>query len=237
MTRHSYTDLVVQYDLRAPASFPGKKGYDRLLYACKHVLDQPIAWLFHRQSSSELPIEFLLILPELAMANQYSAPDPDPLLKHFPTKYTSAPSVEEDLKIETPILKIPESANSNDAQLELEDFATGIYEWLSLLKLSSPRVESGDEIDPFLSRYSVPCSSGEAEAVKLCKISWRGFIAPGWARQTLVDVILSVSSRSWFSLSVASFGKGVRGEGSECTILRLPDAPGEYLLWDIHDHE
>ncbi|KAI4594665.1 hypothetical protein KJ359_007757 [Pestalotiopsis sp. 9143b] len=207
---------IVQYDLRAPASFPGKKGYDRLLYACKNVLDQPIAWLFHRQSST---------------------PDPDPLLKHFPTKYTSAPSVEEDLKIQTPILKIPESANSNDSQLELEDFATGIYEWLSLLRLSSPRVESGDEIDPFLSRYSVPRSSGEAEAVKLCKISWRGFIAPGWARQTLVDVILSVSSRSWFSLSVASFGKGVKGEGSECTILRLPDAPGEYLLWDIHGHE
>lgn len=50
--------IVVQYDLRAPASFPGKKGYDRLLYACKNVFNQPITWLFHRRSSSELPFVF-----------------------------------------------------------------------------------------------------------------------------------------------------------------------------------
>ncbi|ETS86845.1 hypothetical protein PFICI_00673 [Pestalotiopsis fici W106-1] len=206
---------VVQYDLRAPASFPGKKGYDRLLYACRNVFDQPITWLFHRQSST---------------------PDPDPLLNFFPTKYSSAPFMEEDLDVQTPTLKIPGHALTDDGRLELEDFATEIYEWLSLLRLKSPRVESGDNIDPFLSRYSVP-AHGQVDSSRLCKISWQGFIAPGWARQVLVDVILSVSSRSWFSLHAASFGKGVKGESSECTILRLPGAPGEYLLWDIHGHE
>ncbi|KAF7538047.1 hypothetical protein G7054_g3237 [Neopestalotiopsis clavispora] len=189
---------IVQYNLREPASFPGKKGYDRLLF---------------------------------------QAPDPDPLLNFFPTKYTSAPSVEEDLTIQTPTLKIPEHALLDDGRLEREEFAADIYEWLSLLRLQSPRVETGDQIDPFLSRYSVPSASGEVESTKLCKISWQGFIAPGWARQVLVDTILSVSSRSWFSLSATSFGKGVKGESSDWTILRLPGALGEYLLWDIHGHE
>lgn len=26
--------------------FPGKKGFDRLAYACKNVLHQPVTWLF-----------------------------------------------------------------------------------------------------------------------------------------------------------------------------------------------
>lgn len=26
--------------------WPGKKGFDRLIYACKNALSQPLAWLF-----------------------------------------------------------------------------------------------------------------------------------------------------------------------------------------------
>lgn len=37
---------VVEYDLRAPASFPGKKGFDRLIYATKNALNFPVTWLF-----------------------------------------------------------------------------------------------------------------------------------------------------------------------------------------------
>jgi len=37
---------VVKYDLRSPSMFRGKKGFDRLMHACKTVLDTPVAWLF-----------------------------------------------------------------------------------------------------------------------------------------------------------------------------------------------
>lgn len=30
----------------------GKKGFDRLLYACKNVLNQPVTWLFCNVNST-----------------------------------------------------------------------------------------------------------------------------------------------------------------------------------------
>ncbi|KAH6648233.1 ribonuclease P 40kDa subunit [Truncatella angustata] len=207
---------IVEYDLRNKANFPGKKGYDQLLRACDRVFDKPITWLFHRQSST---------------------PDPDPLLRFSPVKYTSAPFLVEELRANTPSLNMPAEALAEQGQPALDEFATEVYEWLSLLRLQSPRVYTGDSIDPFLSRYSMGGGMGTLEQATLCKVSWQGFIAPGWTRQALAGIILSISSRSWFSLSVTSFRKGVRGESTECTLLRPPDMPGEYLLWDIHGHE
>jgi ribonuclease P/MRP protein subunit RPP40 len=49
---------VVQYDLRSPANFPGKKGFDRLIYACKNVLNQPVTWLFQCLSKSKMLVNF-----------------------------------------------------------------------------------------------------------------------------------------------------------------------------------
>lgn len=37
---------VVDYNLRSPSMFKGKKGFDRLVYACKNVLNEPLSWLF-----------------------------------------------------------------------------------------------------------------------------------------------------------------------------------------------
>jgi ribonuclease P/MRP protein subunit RPP40 len=49
VTDHS---LVVEGDLSAPAMFPGKKGFDRLIYACKNVLNQRLTWLFCNLSTN-----------------------------------------------------------------------------------------------------------------------------------------------------------------------------------------
>lgn len=40
------TALVVEFDLTGPSMFPGKKGFDRLVYASKNALAKPITWLF-----------------------------------------------------------------------------------------------------------------------------------------------------------------------------------------------
>lgn len=37
---------VVEFDLRSPSMFRGKKGFDRLVYACKNVFNEPVTWLF-----------------------------------------------------------------------------------------------------------------------------------------------------------------------------------------------
>ncbi|ORY62374.1 ribonuclease P 40kDa subunit [Pseudomassariella vexata] len=207
---------IVQYDLRNPSSFAGKKGFDRLVYACDNVLNQPVTWLF---------------------CNLSKTPDPDPLQSHFPTKYSSSPLYVETVRAIVPSLKPPQAILESGGRDNLVEFATCIYEWLSLLRLESPRANADDKIDPYLSRYAVPGAPEELQEAILCKVSWQGFMSPTWTRQTLVDIILATSSQSWFSLSVASFGKGVSGEGTECSILRPPNSPGEYFLWDIHGHE
>lgn len=132
---------------------------------------------------------------------------------------------------------MPEKAAVGNSRQDLEDFATDIYEWLSLLRLDSPRVHPGDSVDPFLSRYAIPGAPEDLSQVSLCKVSWQGFIAPAWARQTLADIMLSISSRSWFSMSATSLSKGVTGDNTECTIFRPSNAQGEYFLWDIRGHE
>lgn len=116
-------------------------------------------------------------------------------------------------------------------------FASEIYEWLSLVRLQSPRVASTDNIDPYLSRYQVPGETGQQTASKLCTITWEGFLSPNFARQLLVDTILALPSSSWFSIAVSSFSKGFSEDAAESTILRQPESPGEYLLWDIRSHE
>lgn len=44
--RGSKPRWVVEHDLRSPSMFKGRKGFDRLVYACKNVLNEPLSWLF-----------------------------------------------------------------------------------------------------------------------------------------------------------------------------------------------
>lgn len=49
--RGSKPRWIVEHNLRSPSMFKGKKGFDRLLYACKNVLNEPLSWLFCNLSS------------------------------------------------------------------------------------------------------------------------------------------------------------------------------------------
>lgn len=127
---------------------------------------------------------------------------------------------------------MPPAVLADGDRPELEYLATEWYEWLSLVRLQSPRVEPGDSIDPYLSRYEAPeGSSGEA---KLCKVSWQGFISPQCARRILIDVMDACPSKSWFSFSATEFFTNVSGSSNEVTVLRPADAAtGEYMMWEI----
>jgi ribonuclease P/MRP protein subunit RPP40 len=41
------TWAVVEINLRLPSMLHGKKGFDRIVYAFKNVLNTPVTWLFH----------------------------------------------------------------------------------------------------------------------------------------------------------------------------------------------
>ncbi|WZH43440.1 ribonuclease P 40kDa subunit [Fusarium acuminatum] len=159
------------------------------------------------------------------------APSPDPLQPFFPTAFTSTPNLSRGLPILQPSLEVgPEVLAENDREA-LEWFATESYEWVSLVRLGSPRVESQDSIDPYLSRYCVP---GEAtSASKICKLSWEGFMSAPWLRGLLMEVLAACPSGTWFSLSATCFSKSVSGNSDDLTILKPPNAAGKYLMWEI----
>jgi ribonuclease P/MRP protein subunit RPP40 len=114
---------------------------------------------------------------------------------------------------------------------DFEDYAVDTHEWLSLVLLNSPRINPDDKIDPFLSRYVPPGPSFTNS--KLVKVTWQGFISPSWAHKMFVKLLLAVPQAAWFAYFVVGFGDGPLGESKNCTTLKLPDAPNEYVLWEI----
>ncbi|TRX98801.1 hypothetical protein FHL15_000143 [Xylaria flabelliformis] len=165
------------------------------------------------------------------------APSPDPITQHHPTKYTSNPALIQDLVIKIPPLSVPSTALVDQTRQELNDYATEIYEWISLVRLESPRVKLLDNIDPYLSTYAIPGDPSENNEGRLCKISWQGFISPDWVLNTLAELIKMLPPKAWFSLSTTPFSRVAIGYGADCTIMRPPSSPGEYVLWEIKGHE
>ncbi len=226
----SLTSSVVEIDLTSPSMIPGKKGFDRLVYASKNALAEPISWLVCNISTGE---QCYYSIP-LRCANCAPALSPDPLAQHSPTKYTANPDIVQRVNAVIPKLSPEADWLSPGGREDFEDFSTGLYEWLSLVRLQSPRIEVGDHIDQYLSRYQVPSAEGEG---KICKITWKGFLSPSWSRQTLIDILAALPTDSWFSFSATSFPKGLAGDTAECTVLRPPNSSGEYLMWEVKAHE
>ena len=164
-----------------------------------------------------------------------TAPSPDPLATYSPTICKCNPAIVQNIDTLVPTLAPPPVAITSADKDHFDDFSTQVYEWLSLVRLQSPRVQPRDQIDPYLCRYEVP--GDEHTSTKLCKITWQGFLAPSWSRQMLIDIIGTLPAKTWFSFSTTTFSKGMAGDNTECTFLRPPGAPGEYMMWEIKSHE
>ncbi|TDZ20951.1 Uncharacterized protein Cob_v006208 [Colletotrichum orbiculare MAFF 240422] len=209
---------IVSYQLRDPSMLHGKKGFDRLVYACKNVLNTPVTWLFCNASTS-------------------SAPSPDPLDQFFPTKFTCQHAVVTDFQVDIAPLAFPLEIIQHGDRPGLEEFATETYEWLSLIRLQSPRVQAGDNVDPYLSRYQTPGGPDTPSQAKVCKITWQGFFTSNWVRSVLINALVALPSRTWLSLSATSFSKDMAVDSTEVSFLRPPESPGHYLLWEVKSAE
>ena len=84
--------------------------------------------------------------------------------------------------------------NNNLASIVEEEDAIDILEWFDLVSLESPRLEARDNIDPYLSRYSVP-ESDSAERTTVVTIRWQGFLPAEWVRSLFVTCVLVHSRR------------------------------------------
>lgn len=153
----------------------------------------------------------------------------------MPVNFTSSPGICRDKAVLQPSLEVDEDILMNADRETLEDTVTEYYEWLSLIRLGSARVEPHDTVDPYLSRYEVPGDS-PTEA-QVCKLSWQGFMSASWLRNLLADIIVTCPSDQWFSLSATCISQTVSGCGNDMTILRSPGAAGKYLMWETRGSE
>lgn len=112
--------------------------------------------------------------------------------------------------------------------------ATELYEWLSLIRLESPRIDAKDEIDPYLSRYESP--QAPSTSIRLEKLSWQGFISPKWLRETLASLLIHSPSKAWFALSASELCRNVSNSSNEVLLLRPSQAAEEYIMWEIQSH-
>ncbi|KAG4443567.1 hypothetical protein IFR05_000944 [Cadophora sp. M221] len=200
---------VVEMELRLPSMLHGKKGFDRIVYAFKNVLNIPVTWLFLDLGAN--------------------TPTSSPMEAHFPITKTVSPEIQE-LQVKTPSLNPPTEVD-NSYGGDFEDYAVETEEWLSLISLNSPRINPHDKIDPYLSRYIPPGDTHTS--CKLVRITWRGFLSPTWAHKMFVQMLLATPRNGWFAYCVDGFGEGSPGYGKHCTILKVPDTQNEYVSWEI----
>lgn len=165
----------------------GKKGFERIVWAFKNVLNHSVTWLFHdftpnTEHGKATTIRTLLNNKVTDCGDVAKEP---PITKYHPVTKECLPQQRIFEKVRVPDFSNSRSSYSDEA---FEDWALEIYEWLGLVAIGSPRVCSEDAIDPFLSRYQVPdCGSGKFSS--LVTLTWTGLIPNYWVRNFFICLL------------------------------------------------
>ena len=158
----------------------GKKGFERIVWAFKNVLNHSVTWLFHELVSNSEHGKAIAVARSLDnKATDFSIAKGDsPITKHHPVTKECAHQMKTTERVSAPNLNPPHSSDSDE---HFEDWALETSEWLSLVALESPRILSEDPIDPFLSRYQVP-HNDSGKVFNMVTLTWTGFIPASWMR-------------------------------------------------------
>lgn len=201
--RAKLTMAGVEIELRKPSMLHGKKGFERLVYAAKNVLNQSLTWLFCDLDSAN-------IQSGSSSLNQHhpTIVQGDPL--HSVLKHVLSPPFSQAFS---------DSINSTisgafDAEARYE-----LIEWLGLVVLESPRVLRSDSIDPHLSRYSAPEGSAEIQSLRIIK--WQGMIGARWLTRMLNTCML-VSPDLFSSRAIPPFSRQKRTPVSYTSVYTDP---------------
>ncbi|KAF2765042.1 hypothetical protein EJ03DRAFT_280822 [Teratosphaeria nubilosa] len=180
--KHVKARFAVELNLRLPSMLHGHKGFERVVWAFKNVLNQSVAWLFYDLNpTTEGTIESLQ--PKWHRLDPVVSRLENVLVPAFP-----------------------------DDVLERDDHesATELLEWISLALADSPRVQQDDQVDPYLSRYRVPGPSGadgdssSPDIEHLRRFHWHGFLPASFAQRAILAA-MKASGKGWFALSASSF--------------------------------
>jgi ribonuclease P/MRP protein subunit RPP40 len=201
----------------------GKKGFSRLEWACKNVLNKSLTWLFYNFNPT---------------AKESLQAGKEPISVHQPFLQSIKPIV-----TKLPKTLVPNLTVSDLTALYDRDDTLALQEYIHMLSLASPRVSAYDSIDSHISRYEVPKLTDRKLATKeMVRVRWRGFIGPEFVREIYLTVRkegLKVDrneqdgeggtqrgeEKRWIAMSAAAFGGG-----KAWTVMQW--AGRETLVWD-----
>lgn len=203
--------------------FHGKKGFGRLEWAAKNVLNQSLTWLFYNFNPS---------------SRESLSEGKEPISIHQPSIHAITPSTTILRNVLSPKLTVGDLL-----QLREQEDAMELLEWIHLLSISSPRLRASDKIDPFLSKYEVPGFGQELVKRDIVRVRWRGFVPPQFVREMFLAVRkegLKVSKgdhdgeggtqaekeERWFAMNVKGFG-----ENESYTVMQW--AGRETVCWEV----
>ena len=180
----------------------GHKGFERIVWAFKNVLNQSVTWLFcdlHSQTNGTGPVAALQ-----------------------PVVRTVEPQIDQLSGVETP--HFPDTVKQDDHVQ-----VTELLEWLNLMTVLSPRLQNDDSMDAYLSRYRVPNFSKQiggpvTSTETVSRFRWRGFI-PGTSTNKILLATLKACGNDWFAMSASSFD----GHGYAILTLEHQTMTWEYL--------
>ncbi|MCJ1329246.1 hypothetical protein MMC10_005925 [Thelotrema lepadinum] len=234
----------IELNLRLPSMISGKKGFERIKWAFKNVLNEPVAWLFRDCNQSQdptssdnegiPPLPSLNFSPSLLPTQNPSSPSsthdhlavPGPLKSHHPTLISPTPTTTSHSHVFVPPLSFPQPLASTSTQpptqYTRDESALDILEFLGLLTLSSPRIEADDDVDPYLCRSST-LDQESATSQDIVILRWRGFISESWVRGVfaLCWANLVDEEEAWFALSAVAF-RTEAVEGRDGFVVLMP---------------
>lgn len=203
----------------------GKRGFDRLLYACKSTLNNSIEWAMCFKSNHPV-----YLFDKTTDANVLD--ESQQVMPVGAREVVAKRSIERIPNTQLPKLNGVYIDTANDSAEDLQVFATDLYEWISLTRLQSPRVDVGDAIDPYLARYQTPNRS--QSNLEAWRIRWDGLIDSAWLRTLLIKLLRQCPHHGWFCLTARNFSQGLSQVGDEITIMRQDGAKDEYLMWEVN---
>ncbi|PSN72802.1 hypothetical protein BS50DRAFT_568403 [Corynespora cassiicola Philippines] len=201
--KHQKGRWVVEFDLRSPSMVHGKKGFSRLEWACKNVLDQSLTWLFYNLNPS---------------SKEALAEGKEPISKHHPSIQSITPSTNTLKQVLVPKIDVSDLPTLHSSEESLS-----ILEYLNLLSLASPRLNASDDINPYLSRYEVPDFGKGLRKKNMVQVRWKGLIPPQFIRSLFLTIkheglkveekqhdggggTSSKEEERWFAMSAGAFG-------------------------------
>lgn len=184
--------IVIEIDLRQPSMLHGKKGFERIVWAFKNVLNHSVAWLFYDLESPSGGMAEGLCSPEpialaLFLISDINSTENKPIKNIQPQIIECNPVRITHHNILTPAFQetaIPETASQED----LQDECGSLSEWIAMVSIESPRVLAEDNVDSYLSRYCIP-DAERAKPSNLVSLKWHGFAPAKWVMQLFFELL------------------------------------------------